>query len=127
MLFSIRYVLSTWHVELSSNRNHSAVVESATKWFAEALMDLEEVLHDMIDRQIMEAESLQARQTAELVGKIAPMLRVSFPFPEVFEKAKQELCSVLTFGQCCWAERAQTRTTVNYIAVIDGRKALLEL
>jgi hypothetical protein len=96
VLFSIRYVLSTWHIELSSNRNHSAVVESATKWFDEALMDLEEVLHDMIDRQSMEAESLQARQTAELVGKIAPMLRVSFPFPEVFEQAKQELCSVLT-------------------------------
>jgi hypothetical protein len=95
VLFSIRHVLSTWDIELISNRNFSTIVESATKWFDEALMDLEEVLADMLDRQIMEAESLAARQTAELAGNVAPMLRVSFPFPEVFEQAKQELQSIL--------------------------------
>lgn len=96
VLCSIRHVLSTWDIELSSNRNFSTIVESATKWFDEALMDHEEALTDMLDRQTMEAESLAGRQTAELVGKLAPMLRVSFPFPEVFEQAKQELQSVLT-------------------------------
>ncbi|KAK1746922.1 hypothetical protein QTG54_002266 [Skeletonema marinoi] len=96
VLFSIRHVLSTWDIELSSNKNFSTIVESATKWFDEALLDHEEVLADMLDRQAMEAESLAARQTAELVGKLAPMLRVSFPFPEVFEQAKQELQSTLT-------------------------------
>ena len=96
VLFSIRHVLSTWDIELSTNRNFSTIVESATKWFDEALMDHGEVLSDMLDRQTMEAESLAARQTAELVGKLAPMLRVSFPFPEVFEQAKQELQSILT-------------------------------
>jgi len=96
VLFSIRHVLSTWDIEVSTNRNFSTIIESATKWFDEALMDHEEVLADMLDRQIMEAESLAARQTAELVGKVAPMLRVSFPFPEVFEQAKQELQSILT-------------------------------
>lgn len=96
VLFSIRHVLSTWDIELSSNKNFSTIVESATKWFDEALMDHEEVLTDMLDRQTMEAESLAARQTAELVGMLAPMLRVSFPFPEVFEQAKQELQSILT-------------------------------
>ena len=96
VLFSIRHVLSTWDIELSSNKNFSTIVESATKWFDEALMVHEEVLSDMLDRQTMEAESLAARQTAELVGMPAPMLRVSFPFPEVFEQAKQELQSILT-------------------------------
>ena len=96
VLFSIRHVLSTWDIELSSNKSFSTIVESATKWFDEALMDHEEVLADMLDRQTMEAESLAARQTAELVGKLAPMLRVSFPFPEVFKQAKQELKSILT-------------------------------
>ncbi len=48
----------------------------------------------MTDRQTMEAESLAARQTCEMVGKYgdrAPMLQVMFPFPEVFEQARQEL------------------------------------
>jgi hypothetical protein len=96
VLSSIRYVLSTWDIELSSNRNYSTIVESATKWFDTALMGHEELLNDMLDRQTLEAESLAAKQTAELVGKSAPMLRVCFPFPEVFEQAKQELCSILT-------------------------------
>lgn len=96
VLSSIRYVLSTWDIELSSNRNYSTIVESATKWFDAALMGHEELLNDMLDRQTLEAESLAAKQTAELVGKSAPMLRVCFPFPEVFEQAKQELCSILT-------------------------------
>lgn len=96
VLFSIRHVLSTWDIELSSNKNFSTIVESATKWFDAALVDHEEVLADMLDRQTLEAESLAARQTAELVGKLAPMLRVSFPFPEVFKQAKQELKSILT-------------------------------
>lgn len=49
----------------------------------------------MLDRQTMEAESLAARHTAELTNKCAPMLQVSFPFPEVFEQARQELLSIL--------------------------------
>ena len=96
VLITIRHVLSTWDIEMSSNKSYAAVVESATKWFDEALIDQEEVLADMLDRQTMEAESLAARQTAELVGKSAPMLNVSFPFPEVFEQAKRELQTVLT-------------------------------
>ena len=49
----------------------------------------------MLCRQVMEAESLAARQTCELTDKRAPMLQVSFPFPEVFEQARQELITLL--------------------------------
>ena len=51
----------------------------------------------MINRQEFEAESLSARQTAELLDKQgrAPMVRVSFPFPEVFEQARQEMLTML--------------------------------
>ena len=50
---------------------------------------------DMLCRQVMEAESLAARQTCELTDKRAPMLQLSFPFPEVFEQARQELITML--------------------------------
>jgi len=38
VLFSIRHVLSTWDIELSSNKNFSTIVESATKWFDEGVV-----------------------------------------------------------------------------------------
>ena len=50
---------------------------------------------DMIDRQVLEAESLMSRQTAELPSERAPMLKVSFPFPEVFEQARKEMRSMV--------------------------------
>jgi len=93
VLHSIRYVLSTWDIELDSNKSHGSIVESAKKWFDEALVDHQELLNDMLDRQTMEAESLAARQTAELTDKRAPMSHISFPFPEVFEQAQQEMLS----------------------------------
>ena len=46
---------------------------------------------------MLEAESLAAKQTLGLVGKRAPTLQVSFPFPEVFEQARSELCSHFQF------------------------------
>ena len=49
----------------------------------------------MLDRQMLEAESLAARQTSELPVKCASLLQVSFPFPEVFEQARQEMISML--------------------------------
>ena len=45
----------------------------------------------MLDRQVLESESLAARQTIETAGKRSPLLQVSFPFPEVFEQARTEL------------------------------------
>eukprot|EP00956_Cyclotella_meneghiniana_P043946 scaffold295152_cov73-Cyclotella_meneghiniana.AAC.1 len=39
VLSSIRYVISTWDIELNSNRNHNSIVESAKIWFDEALAD----------------------------------------------------------------------------------------
>lgn len=44
VLHSIRYVLSTWDVELNSNKTHSAIVESAKKWFDDALACHQEML-----------------------------------------------------------------------------------
>lgn len=50
----------------------------------------------MMERQVLESESLAARQTLHLKQR-APMLQVSFPFPEVFEQAKNELYSHFGF------------------------------
>ena len=50
---------------------------------------------EMLDRQVLEAESLASMQTAELPNEHAPMLKVNFPFPEVFKQARQELISML--------------------------------
>ena len=44
VLHSIRYVVSTWDIELNSNRSHASIVESAKKWFDKALKSHEEVL-----------------------------------------------------------------------------------
>jgi hypothetical protein len=44
VLHSIRYVLSTWDVELNSNKTHAAIVESANKWFDDALACHQEML-----------------------------------------------------------------------------------
>ncbi|KAL3823414.1 hypothetical protein ACHAXA_004289 [Cyclostephanos tholiformis] len=95
VLHSIRYALSTWDVELHSNKPHAIVVDSAKRWFDDALACHQEMLDDMLGRQTMEAESLAARQTSELVHKRAPALRVSFPFPQVFEQARQEMISMI--------------------------------
>ncbi|KAL7534852.1 hypothetical protein ACHAXR_006127 [Thalassiosira sp. AJA248-18] len=95
VLHSIRYVLSTWDIELNSTKSYTSIVDSAKKWFDEALVDHQEMLDDMLDRQVLEAESLAARQTSELPDKRAPMLQVSFSFPEVFEQARQEMISIL--------------------------------
>jgi len=93
VLHTIRNVLSTWDIERDSNRSHASIVESAKKWFDEALSSHQELLNDMLNRQVMEAESLSASQTAELKDKRAPLSHVSFPFPEVFEQAQQEMLS----------------------------------
>lgn len=51
--------------------------------------------NDMLHRQEMEAESLAARQTSDLDNERAPVLQVSFPFPQVFEQARQEMMAIL--------------------------------
>ena len=96
VLNTIRYVISTWDIELNSSRSYGAVVESAKKWFDDALADHQVTLNDMMERQMMEAESLSARQTLQLKRSV-PMLQVSFPFPQVFEQAKHELHSHFGF------------------------------
>jgi len=95
VLHSIRYTLSSWDMELDSTRSHSAIADSAKSWFDDALLGHQEMLNDMLDRQMLEAESLAARHTADLPNESAPTLQVSFPFPEVFEQARQELMSML--------------------------------
>lgn len=96
VLSTIRYVISTWDIEMNSTKSYSAVVESAKKWFNDALADHQETLNGMMERQVLEAESLAARQTLYL-KKRAPMMQVSFPFPEVFEQARNELCTHFGF------------------------------
>ena len=96
VLSSIRYVISTWDIELNSNRNYKSIVESAKIWFDDALADHQVTLNDILERQVLEAESLAARQTLQLKGK-APKLQISFPFPEVFKQAKIELYSHFGF------------------------------
>lgn len=44
VLHSIRYVLSTWDIELNSTRSHNSIVESAKRWFDEALVCHQETL-----------------------------------------------------------------------------------
>lgn len=44
VLHSIRYVLATWDVELSTNKPRAAIVESAKKWFDDALTCHQEML-----------------------------------------------------------------------------------
>ncbi|KAL3764398.1 hypothetical protein ACHAWU_004571 [Discostella pseudostelligera] len=94
VLHSIRYVMATWDIELNSNKSHASIVESAKKWFDKALESHEEVLNDMLCRQEMEAEALAARQTSELDNERAPVLHVSFPFPQVFDMARQEMITM---------------------------------
>mmetsp|Transcript_25991 Transcript_25991/g.50424 ORF Transcript_25991/g.50424 Transcript_25991/m.50424 type:complete len:1257 (-) Transcript_25991:285-4055(-) len=91
ILSSIRQVFSTMDLELASNRSHSAIAETAKRWFDEGLVQDQEILQDMLVRQTMEAEALAANHTAQLPGKRAPTLQVTFPFPEVFEQARNEL------------------------------------
>jgi len=98
VLHSIRYALSTLDIESNSKKSHGAIVESTKKWLDLSLESHQETLDDMLGRQTMEAESLMTRQTSELIDKRggrAPMLHVSFPFPEVFEQARQEMLSIL--------------------------------
>ncbi|KAL7548804.1 hypothetical protein ACHAWF_012060 [Thalassiosira exigua] len=99
VLHSLRQVLGTWDDNAHSPRSHGTLVESAKRWFDEALAGHQEMLDDMLDRQALEAESLAATQTWEMrdsrPGHGAPMQRVSFPFPEVFDQAQQEMLSIL--------------------------------
>ena len=44
VLHSIRYVLSTWDIELNSNKPHATIVESAKRWFDDALACHQEML-----------------------------------------------------------------------------------
>jgi len=46
--------------------------------------------NDMLDRQRMEAMSLASNQMLEN-DREAPVLFVSFPFPEVFDQVKQSI------------------------------------
>lgn len=95
VLHSIRYVLSTWDIELMSNKPHVTIVESAKTWFNDALECHQEMLDDMLGRQVMESESLAARQTSDLVTGHALVVQVSFPFPEVFEQARHEMIALI--------------------------------
>ncbi len=95
VLSSIRQVFSTMDLELASNRSHSAIAESAKRWFDIGLIQDQEMLQDMLARQTMEAEALAANQTLQLPGTRAPTIQVTFPFPEVFEQARNELISHL--------------------------------
>ena len=96
VLHTIRYLISTWDIEANSSRSHSSIVESAKNWFNDALADHQVTLNDIMERQMLEAESLAARQTLQLMGR-APTLPVSFPFPEVFEQARNELYAHFQF------------------------------
>jgi hypothetical protein len=49
----------------------------------------------MLDRQRLEAASLASTQMLEK-GKEAPVLSVSFPFPEVFDQVKQSTIKFLS-------------------------------
>lgn len=44
VLHNIRYVLSTWDLELDSTRPHSSIVDSAKRWFEDSLVGHQEML-----------------------------------------------------------------------------------
>jgi hypothetical protein len=44
VLNTIRYVISTWDIELNSSRSCNSIVESAKRWFDDALLDHQETL-----------------------------------------------------------------------------------
>jgi hypothetical protein len=49
----------------------------------------------MLYRQQMEAVSLAAQQLIETMGTTTPELVISFPFPEVFDQARNGLSQFL--------------------------------
>jgi hypothetical protein len=44
VLNTIRYVISTWDIELNSNRSYNFVLESTKRWFDDALADHQQTL-----------------------------------------------------------------------------------
>ena len=69
--------------------------EEARGWLEEIIQNYEDVLDDILGRQRLEAGALAACQTLSNEGQPVASLAVSFPFPEVFDQARESLSSFL--------------------------------
>jgi hypothetical protein len=69
--------------------------EEARGWLEEIIQNYEDVLDDILGRQRLEAGALGACQTLINEGQPVASLAVSFPFPEVFDQARESLSSYL--------------------------------
>ena len=69
--------------------------EEARGWLEEIIQNYQDVLDDILGRQRLEAGALAACQTLSNEGQPVASLAVSFPFPEVFDQARESLSSFL--------------------------------
>jgi hypothetical protein len=90
-------VLSSVDVIIRSFSNQPPPsTEEARGWLDGIIRKYQNVLEDTIGRQTLEAATMAALQTRSNGGnKVAP-LAVSYPFPEVFEQARESLNTFLT-------------------------------
>ena len=69
--------------------------DEARSWLEEIIQTYEDLLDGVLSRQRLEAGALGARQTLSNGGQRVASLAVSFPFPEVFDQARESLSSLL--------------------------------
>mmetsp|Transcript_5028 Transcript_5028/g.10634 ORF Transcript_5028/g.10634 Transcript_5028/m.10634 type:complete len:1031 (+) Transcript_5028:134-3226(+) len=80
--------IAAWNAENIRSGGAKPTFDKCKKWTDSTVAGYEDMLHDMLDRQQMEASTMVAMQTAENRGKEAALLRVSFPFPELFDRVR---------------------------------------
>jgi hypothetical protein len=73
----------------------SPSAEEARGWLEGIIRKYQIVLEETIGRQTLEAESMAALQTRSNGGNKVAALTVSYPFPEVFQQARESLSSFL--------------------------------
>ena len=80
--------IAAWNAENIRSGGAKPTFDKCKKWTDSTVACYEDMLHDMLDRQQMEASTMVAMQTAENRGKEAALLQVSFPFPELFDHVR---------------------------------------
>lgn len=83
--------IALWNTDNVRSRGARPTYEKVEKWVDSAISSHQDVLADMLDRQRMEASALAAAQTAANGGRRAPLLRISFPFPKLFDEVRDEV------------------------------------
>lgn len=97
LLASTERAIASWRYALSSSSTGEPkpTSDDITGWINNNVADHRNMLLDMLDRQEMEASTLAATQGGSFAG--VPVLRVSFPFPEIFSQVKEQV--IETFFQ----------------------------